>query len=50
MISRLYASLPGPAPLRAALMVLIAAAAAMLLILCYDWLGNTFLDTGGRIG
>ncbi len=50
MIGRLFSSLPGPTYARVLQMIVIAAASLVLLILCYEWLGNTFLDTGGRIG
>ncbi len=50
MISRLFSSLPGPTYVRVLQMIVIAAASLVLLILCYEWLGNAFLDTGGRVG
>lgn len=50
MIRRLYSSLPGPAVVRVLLVLLIAVVALALLIVFYEWLGNTFLDSGGGIG
>ncbi len=50
MIRSLWNVLPGPLPLR-----IVAAAAIVIVLLValfffYDWLGNTFLDTGGTVG
>jgi hypothetical protein len=50
VIGRLFSALPGPTILRIVLMGVMMVASLALLILCYEWLGNTFLDTGGRIG
>ena len=50
MIRRLHDSLPGPAGVRIALMILIAAVTVALLVLFYEWVGDTFLDSGGTIG
>jgi hypothetical protein len=45
-----YRRLPGPAPLRVAIVVLVVAAALALLLAGYEWLGRAFLDSGGTIG
>ncbi len=50
MIRRAYRALPGPTPIRVATSVLIVAAALVALHFFYDWVGNTFLDTGGTVG
>ncbi len=46
----MFLSLPGPAPLRVVLATLILAALLVSLHFFYDWVGNTFLDTGGTVG
>ena len=48
-MKKLFAALPGPAPVRTLLMLLIVVAALALLILLFEALG-TFLDDGGAIG
>lgn len=50
MLKRMFNSLPGPTPVRIALGVAIAAVALVALFFFYDWLGQTYLDTGGTIG
>ena len=50
MIRRFYHALPGVPAVRFGLMVVIAAAATALLIVFYDWLGTTLLDSGGGMG
>jgi hypothetical protein len=45
-----YHRLPGPAALRVAIVVLVAAATIALLLLGYEWLGRVFLDSGGSMG
>lgn len=50
MIGRLYHSLPGPTAVRALLMVGIVAVALVLLVVFYEWVGDTFLDSGGTLG
>ena len=50
MIARLYRRLPGPETLRILIVAVIAVASLVLLALFYEWLGSTFLDSGGRIG
>lgn len=50
MIRRLYASLPGPAPVRFVVVVLGLAIAVTLLLFFYEWVGSTFFDSGGVIG
>ena len=50
MIRRLSALLPGATPIRVALLVVIAAVATTLLVVFYEWLGTTLLDSGGVMG
>ena len=50
MIRALYRVLPGPTTAKVVLMSLIVVVSLALLVLFYEWLGSTFLDTGGRIG
>ena len=50
MISRIYHLFPGPPAVRAVLFTLAVLASLALLVLFYEWLGSTFLDTGGTIG
>ncbi len=49
MISWVYHRLPGPPAVRLLLFVLLAVVTLTLLVLFYEWLGTTFLDTGGQI-
>lgn len=50
MIRRVCHRLPGPAALRVAIVVMLAAAVLALLLLGYEWLGRAFLDSGGTMG
>jgi hypothetical protein len=50
VIRRLFSKLPGPLPVRIAFSVVIVFAFLMALFFFYEWLGNTFLDTGGTLG
>ena len=50
MIRRLYARLPGPPWLRVAVLVVAGIALLVLLVLLYEWIGSTLLDSGGSIG
>jgi hypothetical protein len=50
VIRRLHAALPGPPAIRTLFTILIVLVAVGLLILFYEWVGNTFLDSGGTIG
>ena len=49
-MTRWYHRLPGPTALRVAIVVMIAAGAAALLLLGYEWLGRVVLDSGGTMG
>lgn len=48
-MKRLYERLPGPAPVRILILVVLAAIVFVLLIPLFEWAG-TFLDDGGVIG
>lgn len=50
MFSRIHQSLPGGPVVRRLLMTLLLAVLAVLLVLLYEWLGATILDSGGTIG
>ena len=50
MISHIYQRLPGPPAVRILLFILLVLVTLALLGLFYEWLGSTFLDTGGQIG
>jgi hypothetical protein len=47
---RLIAALPGPQPVRYALLVLVAILLLVVLFFVYDWIGTNLLDSGGTIG
>ncbi len=46
---RFFAALPGPLPLKLALVVLIVAALLVMLFFLFEWAGN-LLDSGGVVG
>lgn len=50
MISRIYEALPGGPVVRRVVMSLLFGLLAILLVLFYDWLGTTLLDSGGPVG
>ena len=50
MIRRIYDRLPGPSAVKVLLFVVAIVITLALLGLFYEWLGSTFLDTGGQIG
>ena len=50
MIGRFVAALPGPPAVRVLIFTVIVVGSLALLGLFYEWLGSTFLDTGGSIG
>lgn len=47
---RLYASLPGPTPVKIVEAVVLVVVFLVVLHFFYTWLGNTFLDPGGTVG
>lgn len=50
MIRRIYEALPGPSPIRILVMTLIALGLLAGLLVFYEWLGTTLLDSGGTMG
>lgn len=46
----MYRRLPGPAALRVAISLVVLAIFLVSLHFFYEWVGNTFLDTGGTVG
>lgn len=50
MIRRIFQTLPGPTWMRSIEMLVLAVIALALLVLFYEWVGNTFLDSGGTLG
>lgn len=50
MIRRLFQSLPGPLPVRLLIALVIVAVFLVALFFFYEWVGSTFLDTGGTLG
>lgn len=49
MAKRLFATLPGPTPVRILLATAILIVGFVALMFVYDWMGNNFLDSGGLI-
>jgi len=49
-IPRGFRALPGPLPLRIVEAAVIVAIFLVLLHFFYEWVGNSFLDTGGAVG
>ena len=49
-MKRAFLALPGPMPVKILLTVLIVVVALVVLHFVYEWMGNTFLDTGGGVG
>lgn len=45
-----FLSLPGPMPVKVVLAIVIVVVALVVLNFVYEWMGNTFLDTGGGVG
>ena len=50
MIRQMYRSLPGPTPVRVLISLVILVVFLIALHFFYEWVGNTFLDTGGTVG
>ncbi len=45
-----FLSLPGPMAVKVLLATVIVIVALVVLHFVYEWMGNTFLDTGGGVG
>jgi hypothetical protein len=50
VIRRIFALLPGPTWARSIQAAMLVVVSLLLLILFYEWVGNTFLDSGGTVG
>jgi hypothetical protein len=50
MMKRAYQALPGPTPVRVILAVLAILVFLVALNFVYEWMGTTFLDSGGTLG
>lgn len=48
-IPRAFQALPGPLPVRVLQAIVIVAILLVVLHFFYEWVGSTFLDTGGGI-
>ena len=46
----MYRALPGPTPLRIVISVVALVIFLVALHFFYEWVGNTYLDTGGTVG
>ena len=49
-MKRAFLALPGPMPVKVVIAVAIVLVALVVLHFVYEWMGNTFLDTGGGVG
>jgi len=49
-IPRGFRALPGPLPVRIGEAVILVAIFLVALNFFYEWVGDTFLDTGGLVG
>jgi hypothetical protein len=49
-MKRAFLALPGPLPVKVLITIVIVAVLLVILNLVYNWMGDTFLDTGGGIG
>ena len=47
---RIYRALPGPTPVKVATSIVLVSIALVALHFFYEWVGSSFLDTGGTIG
>ncbi|NND03790.1 MAG: hypothetical protein HKN91_13490 [Acidimicrobiia bacterium] len=47
---RIYRTLPGPTPVKVATSIVLVCIALVALHFFYEWVGSTFLDTGGTVG
>lgn len=49
-MKRLFLSIPGPMPVKVVVAVIAVLIMLVALHFIYEWMGNTFLDTGGGVG
>jgi hypothetical protein len=47
---RIYRALPGTTPMKITTSIVLIAIALVALHFFYEWVGSTFLDTGGTVG
>ena len=47
---RIYRALPGSTPVKVITSIVIVSVALVSLHFFYEWVGSSFLDTGGTIG
>lgn len=47
---RIYRALPGTTPVKVATSIVLVIIALIILNFFYEWVGNTFLDSGGTVG
>jgi hypothetical protein len=47
---RIYRALPGPTPVKIFTSIVIVGVALVALHFFYEWVGSSFLDTGGTVG
>ena len=45
-----FLSIPGPMPVKIIVAVIAVAVLLVVLHFVYEWMGSTFLDTGGGVG
>jgi len=50
MLRRIYRILPGSTPAKVATSIVLICMALVALHFFYEWVGSTFLDTGGTVG
>lgn len=48
-MKRAFLALPGPVPVKILFALVIVAVALVALHFIYEWMGSTFLDTGGAV-
>jgi hypothetical protein len=47
---RIYRALPGSTPVKVITSIVIVSVALVALHFFYEWVGSSFLDTGGTVG
>ncbi len=47
---RIYQALPGATPVKVMTSIVLITVALVALNFFYEWIGNTFLDSGGTVG
>lgn len=49
-MKRAFLAIPGPMPVKVIVAVVVVAVLLVVLHFVYEWMGSTFLDTGGGVG